>query len=210
MNFKSLKNKQGATLIEVLVASAVLITGLAAMLSSALAFLNVTAFSKNYLIATELAQEAIETVRNLRDENWLNGKNFDYLNATYKNITTDVDQAVIEFANSPFNGRFIIQPIGTGMDGCITNQSCQLHFFPLYNLYGNGSLSDPNETSINFYRLLSFTAIECNATTVFNDWIGSVCANGETIGLKVTVTVKWYKNSQLQSIEVTDKLFDWQ
>ena len=209
MNFKLLKNKQGTTLIEVLVASAALIIGLAAILSSALAFLNVTVFSKNDLIASQMAREAIEVVRNLRDENRLNGKAFDYLDAT-DTLTTNVDQAIIKFANNPFKGKFLIEHIDSAMDNCITDQSCQLHFSPLYNLYGNGNLGDPNETVVNFYRLLTFTAIECNADTVFNDWIGSICNTGEIIGLEIKATVKWYKNSQLQSVEVADKLFDWQ
>lgn len=217
MNFKLLKNN-GTTLIEVLVASSVLIIGLAAILTSALGFLNVTGFSKNYLIASQLAREGIEVVRNQRDLNWLNGKDFDYLDETHK--LTTINQAIIIFYDDPFKGKFFIYPLNAGMDDCIIiDQSCQLRFFSNanYNLYGNGSLTDFTDETINFYRLLTFEPIECGADTVFSDWIGDdltdLCddsPSADIIGLEVKATVKWYKNDQLQTLEVTDKLFDWQ
>lgn len=217
MNFKSLKNKQGTTLLEVLIASEVLIIGLAAILTSALAFLDVTAFSKNYLTASQMAKEAVEVVRNKRDENWLNGRNFDYLDGPDK--LTNIDWAIIKFPYNYFDGQLIIEPIDLAMDACITtdqiDQSCQLHFFSNanYNLYGNGSLTGFTDEPINFYRLLTFEPITCE-DAVFEDWrngdIDDLCVTGDIIGVEVKATVKWYKNSQLQSVEVADKLFDWQ
>ncbi len=99
------------------------------------------------------------------------------------------------------------------MDICITDQTCQLRFFPAYNLYGNGNLDGFTGEPVNFYRLLTFTAIKCQ-DAVFADWrdgdADDLCNDTNIIGLEVKAAVKWYKNSQLQSVEVADKLFDWQ
>lgn len=73
MNHKLLKFKNGFSLLESLIAITVLMVGV----SSAIAALNQSvALSpkiKNKVIAAHLAQEGIELVRNIRDNNWIQG-----------------------------------------------------------------------------------------------------------------------------------------
>jgi type II secretory pathway pseudopilin PulG len=69
--------KKTFTLIETIVAISILtigILGISFLISSQISS---THFSKNKLIAAYLAQEGIEIVRNIRDTNWLNGRNWD-------------------------------------------------------------------------------------------------------------------------------------
>ena len=74
-------NKNGCTLVETLVAIAVLLLAVAAPLSLATKSLNSSALSKQQITASFLAQEAMEYIRNARDrnvlkdgpENWLKG-----------------------------------------------------------------------------------------------------------------------------------------
>ncbi len=152
-------------------------------------------------------------MRNKRDENWLNGRNFDYLDGTDK--LTTINQAIIKFNDNPFKGKFYIDHIDSIMDVCITDQTCQLRFFSngTLNLYGNGTLAGFTDEPVNFYRLLTFDSILCE-DAVFADWrngdADDLCGTGYSVGIEVKATVKWYKNDQLQSVEVTDKLFDWQ
>lgn len=72
-NFRSHQFKRGFSLLESIVAIAVLMIGV----SSAIAALNQSvALSpkiKNKVIAAHLAQEGIELVRNIRDNNWTSG-----------------------------------------------------------------------------------------------------------------------------------------
>ena len=66
-------NKNGFTLVETLVAIAILLLAVAAPLSLATKSLNSSALSKQQITASFLAQEAMEFIRNVRDENVLEG-----------------------------------------------------------------------------------------------------------------------------------------
>jgi hypothetical protein len=66
------------TLIETITAIFILTTGILALSSLISYFISVSSISSQRLIAAYLAQEGIEIVRNLRDTNLLNGRNWDY------------------------------------------------------------------------------------------------------------------------------------
>jgi len=66
------QRESGQTLIETLVAIFVLVTGLISAVSLAVASFNSTDNTNKQITATALAREAIEGVRNIRDQNWLN------------------------------------------------------------------------------------------------------------------------------------------
>lgn len=80
-------NKNGFTLVETLVAIAVLLLAVAAPLSLANKSLNSSALSKQQITASFLAQEAMEYIRNARDENvaqngnWLTGSGSTNINS---------------------------------------------------------------------------------------------------------------------------------
>lgn len=77
-NFKSGFTPQsstaGFTLIETLVAITILVSAIAGPLTIASRSLFSAQFTKNQIIASYLAQDAVEYVRNLRDENVLSGQ----------------------------------------------------------------------------------------------------------------------------------------
>jgi type II secretory pathway pseudopilin PulG len=68
---KILKNKSGLILAEALLAIAMLAIGSLVVASIIQSALTTTALSKNYLIAQNLATEAMEAVKSVRDTNWL-------------------------------------------------------------------------------------------------------------------------------------------
>ena len=72
------RNQSGITLIETLVASSILIIGIVAALILAVYSLRVVETSKQELVATNLAREGLEVVRNIRDTNWLDQSNPDW------------------------------------------------------------------------------------------------------------------------------------
>ena len=63
--------KSGFTLIEVLTAIFLIVAGLIGALSIISQTISFTSLSSSKLVANYLAQEGIETVRNIRDGNWL-------------------------------------------------------------------------------------------------------------------------------------------
>jgi prepilin-type N-terminal cleavage/methylation domain-containing protein len=70
-------NTKGFTLVEALVALAILTAGLIPVFTQASAALRLSMSVRNTMIATGLAQEGLEVVRAIRDENWYAGRSFD-------------------------------------------------------------------------------------------------------------------------------------
>ncbi|MBI5414030.1 hypothetical protein HZA38_00760 [Candidatus Peregrinibacteria bacterium] len=68
---KKLRGKNGAILIEVLISLIVFTIGAVASLSLLMASSRANVISKNRIIAINLAEEALEVVRNIRDTNWM-------------------------------------------------------------------------------------------------------------------------------------------
>jgi len=68
---KSASTKEGFTLMEAIVAIFVITAGLVGVLSLVSQTIASSTFSKDKLIASYLAQEGIEIVRNIRDTNWV-------------------------------------------------------------------------------------------------------------------------------------------
>jgi len=69
--------KQGFSIVEGMIAVTLISVGLIAVLSLINSSLRLPAIAKDEFLAANLAQEGIEIVRAIRDENWIGGNNFD-------------------------------------------------------------------------------------------------------------------------------------
>lgn len=67
------KKLKSFTLLEVLIAIFVLTIGVMAAFGSIAQTISATTFARDRLIASYLAQEGIEIVKNIRDSNWIKG-----------------------------------------------------------------------------------------------------------------------------------------
>jgi len=74
---KQLKFKAGFSIMEILVVLFIVSTAMLGIVSLIIQNIQVQSINKNNLIASSLAQEGIELIRNVRDTNWKNGDNFD-------------------------------------------------------------------------------------------------------------------------------------
>jgi prepilin-type N-terminal cleavage/methylation domain-containing protein len=75
-------NNSGFTLVEILVVLFIITFGLLGVTSLVNQNIQVEYVNKNTIIATVLAQEGLELVRNKRDDNWLEGGNWIYSSST--------------------------------------------------------------------------------------------------------------------------------
>lgn len=191
---------QGVTLIEVMIATSVFIIGLGAMLTSAVALFSNAIAAGDYLIASNLAREAVEIARNQRDDNFVK---HDIWNS---DLTTS--PAVIKpNLSGGFRGRYIIETVTYTMDQCLVNHNCQLSYDPESGLYGDRGmvLLLPRAVVTKFHRLLQFTPKACNADMIAAD----LCDAGETIGLTVASSVKWFQGAKLKEVVVNADLYNW-
>lgn len=68
-------NEGGFSLLEAMLSIFILLMGITAAMSLVSGGVRGLTLSKNRLIATNLAQEGLEIIHNVRDNNWLNSKN---------------------------------------------------------------------------------------------------------------------------------------
>ncbi|MDP2709371.1 MAG: hypothetical protein Q8O93_05025 [bacterium] len=97
MDIKFIKNKQGISIIEVIAAIMIITIGMIGVLSLVIQNIKAQYINKNVLIASGLAQEGLELVRNIRDNNWLaEGNNWKLGDGVdpNTNITQDGEYAI--------------------------------------------------------------------------------------------------------------------
>ena len=174
-----MKNK-GFTIIESLVAIAILILAITGAASAIQTGISSYIFSKDQIIAFYLAQEGLEQVRNIRDENGLKGQNW----------LTGIS------ANSS--------------DPCFFGKSCAADPIPLGNplLFrcGDAPGSCPvlrQDTSTGFFGYdPSWLA------TVFRREIVLTQINADEIS--ILVTVDWSKGIVNRQFRAKESLLNWQ
>lgn len=135
MSNKIIKNNSGISILEVVVAILIITIGLVGVLSLVIQNIQVQYVNKNVLIASGLAQEGLELVRNVRDLNWLTP---DY--AWDKDIVGDGTYTI------DYGGRGSIINV-SGINDAATRLYIDSNGF-----YTHTSL---NNVPTNFYRLIT-------------------------------------------------------
>jgi len=132
MKSKSVKNNSGISILEVVVAITIITIGMVGVLSLVIQNVEAQYVNRNVLMASGLAQEGLELVRNKRDLNWLTPGN-----AWDQNIVGDGTYAI-------------------DYGGVITNiSSIDAAGARLY-VNGNGYYTHTvTATATNFYRLIT-------------------------------------------------------
>ncbi|MCD6284113.1 prepilin-type N-terminal cleavage/methylation domain-containing protein [bacterium] len=136
------KSGTGFTLLEVIIAIAVISIGLIGILYLVSFSISASSVAKNKLIAANLAQEGIELVRGIRDTNWVQGEDWDTgIEGTGNQRAGIIDYDDIDGLTSYFN------PPPSDIDECGSN--CRVY---LKNDFYTHDSSGGSST--NFYRLI--------------------------------------------------------
>ena len=69
--------KKGFTLLEIMIAISVMTIGIMGIYALVPKIISIGGANNNRFIASQLAREGLEIVRNIRDTNWLEGNSFD-------------------------------------------------------------------------------------------------------------------------------------
>jgi len=130
VNFK----KRAFSLVEIVIVLGIMTLGLLGVASLILQNMQVEILNKDYLVASMLAQEGLEIVRNIRDDNWV--KSLDWLDGI------------------PSTGTFVLDYRGKGSINTTPNvngDSGTLLYFGANNYYTHQVSSAPS----GFFRLLT-------------------------------------------------------
>lgn len=186
------KYKQGFSVIEALVAIAIFsfsIIGMIVILGSGI---NNTNYSKNKSTALYLAQEGIETIRNIRDSfsiksstGWANFISDPAVNSCLSSVNKkgcDIDLNQISSVNL-----FLSSSV---LRTCPANCS-NLRYSSLSGLYSY----DINGVDSGFSRII---------------WIDDPSPNNNNgKELKITSTVSWVQGDSIKSVSFSENIFDW-
>jgi len=197
-------NQKGQSLIEMLVALFILVTALTATIVLIVTSINAGRQSINKLIATSLAREGIEVVRNIRDSNWIDPGDPDWddglvgANSTAIPVIDGSSSITLDFTVNAF-----------------TDPNARL------KMDNNQYLQDTTAgTNTQFYRLLYINPICQNdddppIEEIVSKESGDDCnaAFGGTyskVGIRVISEVRWPSSDSSRKVIIEDRLYNWQ
>ncbi len=146
--FRKMKNQQGQTLIETMVAIFIMVMGIVSALGLALYSLNASTGITKQIVAVGLAREGLEVVKNMRDTNWLK----DPVSTTCYNFETAEKSAhcYLGWLNASRGFDF-------GLSGPSENKTYSLNFDATaeltWNLIERSSDEDPSAPSASLFAL---------------------------------------------------------
>jgi hypothetical protein len=180
----------------------VIIIGLTA--ASGLVFSNIRTqeISSDRLIASNLAREGIELVKEIRDSNWLTGA---VINA---GLSDGTDYSAIPvWTDAQFTGLDFTPDAISDADAVVKMSSTNAE--TIGALYVQGS-SYPGTDTI-YRRLLLLEPICWDGvsadTTIVGE--GSDCGASSVVGVHITSTVTWDKRGKTRTSQIVDEMYDW-
>lgn len=199
IGFARALSRRGFTILEVVVAISVIITGVIAGLTLTTYNLNTAAASDMKLIAANLARESLEITRQVRDSNWLAG------NAWFKGLTDlDSDSFITDFDSA--NNLWSLEKIDTEIADC---DQCRLYLDEASGIYSHAISNKPTV----FKRLVSLRQI-CWQDAVGDEIVlaaGLTCQaqSQELAGVEIHSLVTWTEVGQVKELEAVDRLYNW-
>jgi prepilin-type N-terminal cleavage/methylation domain-containing protein len=179
---KNTHTRKGFTLLETLVAVSVLMIAITATFTAAQSGLSAAIEAKDQVVAFYLAQEAVESVRNVRDENAINTRNWLF---GISETVSDPCYFGKACTFDPPTRAFTACPSGPGTCTNLRQDTdTQSLTYGMYGYTGGWSAT-------NFNREISFTSISSNEVLI-------------------SVTVTWTKGLTTRSFRVRESLHNWQ
>jgi type II secretory pathway pseudopilin PulG len=140
---KNFLNQRGISILEVVVSIVIIAIGMIGVLSLVIQNVQGQYINRNILIASGLAQEGLELVRNVRDLNWLNQENgWDWNENIIGDGTYTIDYIRQKQPNQ-------LQPTINDTPDTIANARLYINANNLYTHISSGN------TPTNFYRLIT-------------------------------------------------------
>ncbi|MCD4705351.1 hypothetical protein K8R66_04735 [bacterium] len=231
-NGMKFNNRKGQSILESTVAIYIAIVGLMSIMNIVFYNIQSQGLSHSMLIASNLAREGIEEVRNLRDSNWLNSKrNWDEGllfagDPSYPSPPHNDGNSFLVW-NTFYKNDFSFHTYSYGGDWEKCTQfdenfnaiPCRVYILPnindqnflTYSLFGN-LVKLSKETK--FYKLIYINEICLNkdGQEFILSSFDKHCADnsrGEKIGLQVISRVGWDDKENIKDVLVEERLYNW-
>jgi len=197
-------NQKGQGFMEVIVAIGIMVMGIVAVLVLTSYNLTASDYAEKRLIASNLAREALEVVRNKRDSNWLAGNAWDTDFPFDPNIKSYYQ--LVSFTSSIGGGAYVLTD-ASAIDTC--GDVCKLY------VEASTFNHDDSGTFSGFNRVVEFQDI-CDETLgvdggIIIKPINESCTDRDSrVGVVVTAKVQWRAgNGETRQVLIEDRIFDW-
>lgn len=194
----NIKYQAGQSLVEMVIAIGIIVTGLIGALALTVSNLSGSAEAGSRVVAANLAKEAVEVARNIRDTNWLENAAWD------DGLSSGSDFTAIAVFN-PTTGQWSLD----FSPNDISDAAAKLYLSP-ENLYLQNTTPPAGDRTV-YSRLLSLYPVCFNETTKIETSDGNPCGVGTIkIGVRAVAEVKWLESgSRERDLTVEDKFYDW-
>ena len=236
MKYFFIKKSRAQGILEVIIAIYITIIGILSIINLVISNIQVEKFNHNMLIATNLAKEGIEIVRNTRDTNWARVQDWDTnlivpTKAPIENRTFLIFNNFMSSGSSDISG-YELSYFGGKWENCIDDNytawngfpsPCKLRLMSFSNdsenktMYVNPSLSygggsdDYTVSDTGFYRMIEIYNI-CykNSGPMENrEHIEVLNCSDTKIGMQVISRVGWYESNKMKTTIVEEKIYNW-
>lgn len=190
-------HESGQSLVEMVIAIGIILTGLIGALALTISNLTGSAEAGTRVVATNLAKEAVEVARNIRDTNWLKD------NAWDDGLFSGTDfSAIAVFDTATGQWSLDFSP------NAVSDEAAKL-YLSSDNLYLQDT-SPPAGNPTIYSRLISLYPVCFNEGTRTETSNGGPCAVGEVkIGIRAVAEVKWTESGRARDLMVEDKFYNW-
>ncbi len=173
------KNKNGFTLLETLVAISVFTFGILGPMALVSYSIHSASAAKEQTVAFYLAEEAMEYIRKMRDDNGLSGAG----NWLQKLANCQSNGCIVDVHESNENQRLRTFPGG----------NCTTNYFVRYNNTTGQYTQNTSDQLTTFCRV---AVLEPNF-------------GGRAYEARVTVTIKWLERNRTKTFVTQEHIYDW-
>lgn len=230
MNYFFIKKSKAQGILEVVIAIYIAVVGILSIMNLVFSSIRVERLNHSMLIATNLAREGIEVARNIRDSNWVGGREW--------NIgllaNGGVERSFIIYNNylaTDQNG-YSLAPIGISWNECI--QQGELSPCRVFLVWKRDEDLNPDKrkmyvqnleiindsnykySSTNFYRIIYIYDIcsrDLNGLEKINKSSDRDCnvmfSGTSEIGMLIISIVGWQDGDSMKTIQVSEGIYNW-
>ena len=193
----------GQSIVEAIIATSIVATAVASALTLTAASLNAQKDNEGWMIATNLAREGVEVVRNIRDSNWLEGLEWD------EGLEGDGHDYTAIAMFDPVSGDWQLE----FTPDVIGNYGTEVwrHTSDPIGVYVQ-NLGQPDGTIASlFYRLLTLEAACLDHNFSYHEAQETKsCPHGKPkIGIRIKSKVIWSSGGRNREIEIVESIYDW-
>ncbi|MFH1620796.1 MAG: prepilin-type N-terminal cleavage/methylation domain-containing protein [Patescibacteria group bacterium] len=200
MKKKKISSLKGQTILELLIAMAVIAVGLLSAVTLVYYNLKLVEQDIDEAVVVNMAREGVELAKSIRDSNWLASDQFD------NGLHDGSDYTATPAWNGSSGSLFFDFEANNFSHGNTNVIQVTTSTAPAFFANNNPILPAYYTSSTEYQRLLTFHPI-CEDYTVLDS--AAVCDPQLKIGIRVEAKIQWLRKGVAKAFTIYEDLYDW-